>query len=176
MTNEEILEIVKLKYEDAKISDNKIILGEIFYTKKLDTKTGFISSMQSYSALLNAKTNILFSIYIEDNKIKFSGYNENGSGYNCDLEFEFKNSIELKHLLNIEITKQDIIDWLNTFSEEFNSFYDIPTKTFCELFVYIKEKCLCLSVCIDGAEGNIFTATNSQEYWRFYNIIKNLKE
>ena len=101
-----------------------------------------------------------------------------------DANFEYvnkrftieNNAIELKHCLNIEITQQDIIDWLNTFSKEFNSFYDIPTETFCEFCVDIEEKCLNLEVHIDEERGYIFTATNSQEYWRLYNIIKNLKE
>lgn len=117
-------------------------------------------------------------IVLENNKINFVRVN---CGFIRFIETIDNNIIEFKHYLqnhkkDIEITQQDIIDWLNTFSKEFNSFYDIPAKTFCEFYVDIKEKYLCLKVQIDEEIGDIFTAANSNEYWRLYNIIKNLNE
>lgn len=164
---EQIKNIIESKYEDLKIENH----FDNLYTFKFDFKKDKEKQLIKWKEItLDLKEDKIS--YEEKGETDFECYNYNIT----DKRFEIKNdAIELKHYLDIEITKQDMIDWLNTFSKEFNSFYDIPTKTYCELYVYIKEKSLCLTVSIDEKNGDIFTATNSQEYWQLYQIIKNLK-
>jgi hypothetical protein len=124
-------------------------------------------------------------IVLENNKINFVRVDY---GFIRFIETIDNNIIEFKHYLqnhkkDIKITKQDMIDWLNTFTTEYNSSYHIYTKTNPCLYVYTsledidgkKKKCFGLLARQYIEEVNIFQAKNSQEYWRLYNIIKNLK-
>lgn len=110
------------------------------------------------------------------------------------------NAIELKHYLDIEITKQDIIDWLSSIGFKHNNNYVESNKDY--LCLYKTEN---VDYEINGSATaeiessflfipryktahipihkkfkkelkiELFKATNSNEYWRLYNIIKNLK-
>ena len=111
-------------------------------------------------------------IILENNKINFVRVDY---GFIRFIETIDNNIIEFKHYLqnhkkDIEITQQDIIDWVKTFI----SYKKISIRhNILVIFSIIEvEKKLCLF-----AENTwIFTATNSNEYWQLYNIIKNLKE
>lgn len=101
-------------------------------------------------------------------------------------KFEIENnSIELKHRLNIEITSQDIIDWLNTILKiNEDGEYSIPTPpSFSQVLVEIlDDKTIEIKTSLifkdkkEREEHLILLANNSNDYWKLYNIIKNLKE
>ena len=98
MTNEEILNIVKLKYSEAKLSeDGRIIMGE----------SGHYEGSKFVAEAL---------ICIENNKIIYYHRKKDFLGYIIEcksgVEYEFKNIIELKHILKLEITREDIILYL----------------------------------------------------------------
>ena len=122
----------------------------------------------------------------------------------CDCEkFEIENNaIELKHYLNIEITQQDIIDWLSfiDFKHNNNNYYVESNKNhliLCKIenvdyeingsataeiessFLFIpRYKTVHIPIhkkFKKELKTELFKATNSQEYWQLYQIIKNLK-
>lgn len=124
-------------------------------------------------------------IVLENNKINFVRVNY---GFMRFVETIDNNIIEFKHYLqnhkkDIKITKQDMIDWLKTFTTKYNGRYLIPARECWTFYVYTsltdidgkKSKCFGLLAQQYTEEINIFQAKNSQEYWRLYNIIKNLK-
>lgn len=157
---EEIENIIKSKYNDLVITSTDCFIRFMFDIKD-------IASHKEIIFYFDSKDKLYYEKEIWNTEARYQ---------DCNFVME-NNAIELKHYLDIEITKQDMIDWLNTFSKEFNSFYSIFIKEkYSEVSVYIKEKCLCLSVLVCEEEGDIFTATNSNEYWRLYNIINNLIE
>ena len=117
-------------------------------------------------------------IILENNKINFVRVDY---GFIRFIETIDNNIIEFKHYLqkhkkDIEITSQDIIDWIKTFK----SYKKISIKhnILENFFIIEEEKKLYLFILNTIFKDNVcvFTATNSQEYWKLYNIIKNLKE
>ena len=181
MTNEEILNIVKLKYPEAKLSeDGRIIMGV----------SGHYEEINSVRELV-AKA----SICIENNKIIFYHRKKDFLGYIIEcksrIEYEFKNLIELKHILKLDITREDIILYLtNKFGESYSItdgvvgwMLNVKNDLCGDFIVEIGNYNNSLS--FEGATevedgyvriGNIFNAGNSNEYWRLYNIINNLIE
>ena len=175
MTNEEILSIVKLKYPEAKLSeDGRIIMGE----------AGNYEGIKFVAEAI---------VCIENNKIIFYHRVKNCLGYimeyKNDVEYEFKNLIELKHILKLDITREDIILYLtNKFGESYSITDGVVgwmlnvKNDICDDFI-VEIDNYNNSLFFEGATevedgyvriGNIFNAGNSNEYWRLYNIINNL--
>lgn len=95
------------------------------------------------------------------------------------------NAIELKHYLDIEITQQDIIDWLNTILKinEDGEYSILTPPSFSQVLVEIlDDKTIEIKTSLmfkdkkEREEHLILLANNSNDYWKLYNIIKNLKE
>ncbi len=126
-------------------------------------------------------------IFIENNKIKHT-IDTNGLHYITRIEYEFKNAIELKHLLNIEIIRKDIVRYLE--KELYSKYvyadgiggWELERDGYDNLIVeeYDNSGNFNLSIFEEGEDGyncsvkSIFNASNSNEYWRLYNIINNL--
>lgn len=175
MTNEEVLNIVKLKYPEAKLTeDGRIIIGE----------AGHYEGIKFVAEFINC---------IENNKIIFCHRQKNCLGYimeaKSNVEYEFKNIIELKHILKLDITREDIILYLtNKFGESYsitdgvvgwmlNVKNDLCDDFIVEIDNYNNSLILEGSTEVEDGYvriGNIFNAGNSNEYWRLYNIINNL--
>ena len=176
MTNEEILNIVKLKYPEARISEeDRIIMGE----------SGHYEGNKFVAEAI---------ICIENNKIIFYHRKKDFLGYIIEcksgVEYEFKNIIELKHILKLDITRDDIILYLtNKFGESYSitdgvAGWGLNVKNdLCDDFIVEIDNynnSLVLEGITDVEDGytirtdKIFKATNSQEYWRLYNIINSL--
>ena len=173
MTNEEVLSIVKLKYPEAELVEgSKIVIG----------KSGHCG--ETVAEVL---------VCIEDNKIVHLHLKRNALDYIIEcrsaIEYKFKNAIELKHLLNIEITRKDIVDYLE--KELYSSYVNADgiggweltrTKEYDNLVVeeYKQDGNFQLSILRISNDGyscsitSIFDASNSNEYWELYNIINNL--
>ena len=176
MTNEEILNIVKLKYPEARISEEgRIIMGEAGYYEGLKFVAEAI-------------------VCIENNKIIFYHCKKNCLGYIMEfknnVEYEFKNLIELKHILKLDITREDIILYLtNKFGESYSITDGVAgwmlnvKNDLCDDFIVEIDNynnSLILEGFTEVGDGytrtsNIFNSSNSNEYWRLYNIINNLK-
>lgn len=177
MTNEEILNIVKLKYPEAKLSeDGRIIMGESGHYETINSVKKFVAEA---------------IICIENNKIIFYHRKKDFLNYIIEcksgVEYEFKNIIELKHILKLDITRDDIVNYLE---KELHSSYvdadsiggwELTRSEYNNLIIeeYDKDGNFTLVIC-EEMENNcsftrIFNASNSNEYWRFYNIINNLK-
>ena len=178
MTNEEILNIVKLKYPEAKLSeDGRIIMGE----------SGRYEGSKFVAEAI---------ICIENNKIIFYHRKKDFLGYIIEcksgIEYEFKNTIELKHILKLDITREDIIFYL---TNKFGESYSITDGVVGWMLNVKNDLCDDLIVEIDNYNnslilegftdvedgytikiGKIFNAGNSNEYWRLYNIINSLIE
>ena len=172
MTNEEILNIVKLKYPEASISEEgRIIIGE----------AGHYEGSKFVAEAL---------ICIENNKIIFYHRKKDFLGYIIEcksgVEYEFKNIIELKHILKLDITREDIVNYLE--KELYSSYVDadgiggweLKRSKYDNLIIeeYNKDGNFILTI-YEETEDNcsfkrIFKAINSNEYWRLYNIINNL--
>lgn len=172
MTNEEILSIAKLKYPEAELSeDNRIIIG----------KSGHCGEIVA---------EVL--ICIEDNKIVHLHLKRSSLDYIIEcksaIEYKFKNIIELKHILELDITREDIVNYLE---KELHSSYvnadgiggwKLERDEYDNLIVeeYDNSGNFNLSIFEEGEDGyncstiSIFNASNSNEYWRLYNIINNL--
>ena len=179
MINEEILNIVKLKYPEAKLSeDGKIIIGESGHYEEINGVKKFIAEA---------------IICIENNKIIFYHRKKDFLGYiiecKCGVEYEFKNLIELKHILKLEITRDDIVNYLE--KELYSSYVDADgiggwelkrTAEYDNLIVeeYKQDGNFKLLLYEEGEDSyncstiSIFNARNSNEYWKLYNIINNL--
>lgn len=176
MTNEEILNIVKLKYPEAKLSeDGRIIMGE----------SGHYEGMKFVAEAI---------VCIENNKIIFYHRKKDFLGYIIEcksgVEYEFKNIIELKHILKLDITREDIINYLK--KELYSNYVNTDDifgwelarmEGYDNLVVeeYRRDGNFQLSILKVNDLPNysiisIFNASNSNEYWRLYNIINNLKE
>lgn len=179
MTNEEILNIVKLKYPEARISeDDRIIMGESWRYETINGVKKFVAEA---------------IVCIENNKIIFYHRKKDFLGYIIEcksgVEYEFKNIIELKHILKLDITREDIILYLtNKFGESYSITdgvvgWELNVKNeLCDDFI-VEIDNYNNSLILEGATevedgyvriGNIFNAGNSNEYWRLYNIINNL--
>ena len=175
MTNEEVLNTVKLKYPEAKLSeDGRIIMGE----------SGHYEGSKFVAEAL---------ICIENNKIIFYHRKKDFLGYIIEcksgIEYEFKNIIELKHILKLDITREDIILYLtNKFGESYSITDGVVgwmlnvKNDLCDDFI-VEIGNYNNSLSFEGATevedgyvriGNIFNAGNSNGYWRLYNIINNL--
>lgn len=177
MTNEEILSIVKLKYPEAELAeDDKIIIGKSELYGEVDEEI---------------VAEVL--ICIENNKIVHLHLKRvtpvHAAVCRSAIEYKFKNAIELKHLLNIEITREDIVNYLE---KELHSEYVYVdciggwelarTVEYDNLVVeeYQQDGNFQLSILRISNDGyscstiSIFNANNSNEYWRLYNIINNL--
>ena len=106
-----------------------------------------------------------------------------------DVEYEFKNIIELKHILKLDITRDDIILYLtNKFGESYlikdgvigwklNVKNDLCDDFIVEIDNY--NNSLFFEGTTEVGDGytrtsNIFNSSSSNEYWRLYNIINNL--
>lgn len=172
MTNEEILNIVKLKYSEAKLlEDGRIIMGEAGYYEGLKFVAEAI-------------------VCIKNNKIIFYHCKKNCLGYIMEfrnnVEYEFKNIIELKHILKLDITREDIVNYLE--KELCSSYVDadgiggweLKRSKYDNLIIeeYNKDGNFTLAI-YEEMEDNcsfkrIFKAINSNEYWRLYNIINSL--
>lgn len=175
MTNEEILNIVKLKYSEAKLSeDGRIIMGE----------SGHYEGSKFVAEAL---------ICIENNKIIFYHRKKDFLGYIIEcksgIEYEFKNIIELKHILKLDITREDIVNYLE--KELCSSYVDADgiggwglggIAGYDSLIVeeYKQDGNFKLLLYEENEDGyncstiSIFNAGNSNEYWRLYNIINSL--
>ena len=126
-------------------------------------------------------------IFIEDNKIKHT-IDTNGLHYITRIEYEFKNAIELKHILKLDIARKDIVNYLE--KELHSSYVDadgiggwkLERDGYDNLVVeeYDNSGNFNLSIFEEDEDGyncsvkSIFNASNSNEYWRLYNIINNL--
>ena len=173
MTNEEILRIVKLKYPEAKLSeDGRIIIGE----------AGHYEGMKFVAEAI---------VCIENNKIIFYHCRKNCLGhimeFKNNIEYEFKNIIELKHILKLDITREDIVDYLekelcSSYVEAYVSGWRLERIVgYDDLVVeeYWQDGNFQLSILRINDWPNystisIFNAGNSNEYWKLYNIINNL--
>lgn len=169
---EKIENIIKSKYKDVNFKNNTFEFDKV-KSEIID----WVDGCQMIEYISNEKLSYIRRPLI-NNQLAYA-----------DRQFEIENNaIELKHLLDIKITKQDMIDWIKTFKNYHNTlkshiviknlYISINDKK--EQYFYIKENRKSLSFYtyenFDKKSVNIFTATNSQEYWRLYNIIKNLKE
>lgn len=190
MTNEEILNIVKLKYPNAEFFGNKIILGKITRYFELPVVANGTEGKLLIENTIPIEKRVFddgFHIFIEDNKLICSIYTDEQE-YLGTIEFEFKNIIELKHLLNLEITRQNIVDFLE---KDLCSKYvdadgvggwELEWKEYNNLIVeeYNKDGNFKLMIYEEGEDNyncnftRIFIASNSNEYWRLYNIVNNL--
>lgn len=176
MTNEEILNIVKLKYPDAKISEEgRIIMGESGHYETIYGEIKFIA--EAITCIEN--NNIIFYHRKKD----FFGYiTECKSG----VEYEFKNTIELKHILKLDITREDIVNYLE---KELCSSYVKADISGWKLERIVEDDLVVEEYWQDGnfklsilkindwpnySTMSIFNASNSNEYWGLYNIINNL--
>ena len=177
MTNEEILNIVKLKYPEARISeDSRIIMGE----------SGHYEGIKFVAEAI---------VCIENNKIIFYHCKKDCLDHimeaKSNIEYEFKNIIELKHILKLDITREDIISYLiNKFGESYSITDGVVgwmlnvKNDLCDDFI-VEIDNYNNSLILEGATevgdgytrtSNIFNSSNSNEYWRVYNIINSLIE
>ena len=163
---EKIENIIKSKYAKYSLSSFSNNCEFIFGERKIPNDCLYKQKIISYEYSSNELEFIDREIIKEDDNFEY---------VNKRFTIE-NNAIELKHLLNIEITQQDIIDWIKTFNtcveiqlgyNIFKNFYIAERITLLCFYVY-NEK--------DKSNTPIFSADNSNEYWRLYNIIKNLKE
>ena len=178
MTNEEILNIVKLKYPDTRISeDGRIIMGESGHYEEIDGAEKFIAEVL---------------ICIENNKIIFYHHKKDFLGYiikcRSKIEYEFKNLIELKHILKLDITRDDIVNYLEkelhseyTVTDDISGWELARIEGYDNLVVeeYEQDGNFQLSILkvkdfYNYSIISIFNASNPNEYWRLYNIINNL--
>ena len=125
-------------------------------------------------------------IVLEKNKINFVRVDY---GFIRFIETIDNNIIEFKHYLqnhkkDIEITLQDIIDWLNTILKinEDGEYSIIIPPSFSQVLVEIlDDKTIEIKTSLmfkdkkEREEHLILLANNSNDYWKLYNIIKNLK-
>lgn len=177
MTNEEILSIVKLKYPEAELAeDDRIIIGK----SKL---YGGIDEEIAAEALISIENNKIVHLHLKRVTPVCAAVCKSA------IEYKFKNTIELKHLLNIDITREDIVNYLE---KELHSSYVnadgiggwelTRTKEYDNLVVeeYKQDGNFQLSILRISNDGyscsviSIFDASNSYEYWELYNIINNL--
>lgn len=164
---EKIENIIKSKYKDVNFKNNT------FEFDKVKSETiDWVDGCQMIEYISNEKLSYIRRPLI-NNQLAYA-----------DRQFEIENNaIELKHLLDIKITKQDMIDWLETFTTKYNGRYLIPARECWTFYVYTsltdidgkKSKCFGLMATQYTEDIIILQAKKSQEYWRLYNIIKNLK-
>lgn len=172
MTNEEILETVKLKYPEAKLSEEgRIIMG----------KSGHYVGNKFVAEAI---------ICIENNKIIFYHRKKDFLGYIIEcksgVEYEFKNLIELKHILKLDITRDDIVNYLE--KELCSSYVDADgiggweikrTAEYDNLIVeeYKQDGNFKLLLYEEDEDGyncstiSIFNASNSNEYGDFIILL-----
>lgn len=176
MTNEEILSIVKLKYPEAELAeDDKIIIGK-------SELYGGIDEEVVAEVLICIENNKIVHLHLKRVSPVCAAV------CRSTIEYKFKNTIELKHILNIEITREDIVDYLE---KELHSEYvyadgiggwELERGKYDSLIVeeYDNSGSLNLSIFGESEDGyscstiSIFNASNSNDYWRLYNIINNL--
>lgn len=169
----QIENIIKSKYEDLEIG-NFFNNWHIF---KFDFER---DKEEDYTKWKTITLNIeeRDKIFYEENKFSMDAL------HNYEKFAIENNAIELKHLLDIEITKQDMIDWVNNIDLHLKNY----KKKGIDVYIVLSNTLNTSSLELEyhqvehlypankDTKITIFTATNSQEYWRLYNIIKNLKE
>lgn len=155
---QQIENIIKTKYNDIVITSTDCFTRFMFDIKD-------VASHQEIMFYFDSEDKLYYEKEIWNTEARYQ---------DCNFAIE-NNAIELKHYLNIKITKQDMIDWIKTFKSYKilrNHEYNISEDY---LIIEDKEELSLFSKVILDDDFCIFTATNSQEYWRLYNIIKNLK-
>lgn len=172
---EKIENIIKSKYNDLLKNKN---IADTFKNFEFD-----IQRDEEFDYKIWKEITLFFD---EKEKLYYEEKSKHDGDYFYTIKkFEIENNaIELKHYLNIKITKQDIIDWLETFTTKYNGRYLIPARECWAFYVYTsltdidgkKSKCFGLMATQYTEDIIILQAKKSQEYWRLYNIIKNLKE
>lgn len=173
MTSEEVLSIVKQKYPEAELVEgNKIIIG----------KSGHCGEIVA---------EVL--VCIEDNKIVHHHLKRSSLDYIIEcrsaIEYKFKNTIELKHILELDITREDIVNYLEkelsseyVYADGIGGWELTRVVGYDNLVVeeYKQDGNFQLSILRISNDGyscsiiSIFDASNSNEYWSLYNIINNL--
>jgi len=143
---EEILKIVHEKYPNA-----------------------FIGQVDGYSYIFLKETKKFYFkdiILINKNKVFINVNQDNLEEYYMYEKYSFDNIIELKHYLDIEIIKEDIIEqfkgnkdvYYNEKYEEFNVF---------DIFFNLRYNLIFV-------DSN--STSNIRSLWQIYNILKNLVE
>lgn len=176
MTNEEILSIVKLKYPEAELAeDDRIIMGKSQLYGEIDEEI-------TAEVLICIENNKIVHLHLKRVSPVCAAVCRSA------IEYKFKNTIELKHILKLDITREDIVNYLE---KELHSSYvyadgiggwELERDVYDNLIVeeYDNSGNFNLSIFEEGEDGyscstiSIFSANNSNEYWRLYNIINNL--